>query len=206
MKDPYAVLGVERNATDDQIKSAYREKARKYHPDNFSDNPAAAEMATEKMKEINEAYDQIINSRSRKSGRAGSGYANNWGAGQQNPNSNFNDVRQLINAGKFEEAQELLDGVPPESRDAEWYFLNGCVLYRRGWFDAAYTSVSSACRMDPGNMEYRTMLNQMHRNRNGYASYGYGRSRGMGSGPNGECTMCDLCAGLACLDCMCDCI
>ena len=59
MRDPYSVLGVDKNATEEEIKAAYREKARRYHPDNFGDNPAAAELATEKMQEINAAYDEI---------------------------------------------------------------------------------------------------------------------------------------------------
>lgn len=205
MKDPYAVLGIDRNATDDQVKAAYRDMARKYHPDNFVDNPTAAEMANDRMKEINEAYDQIINSRKHSSGRSHSGYGNNWGAGNENASSNFNDVRRLINMGKYEEAQEILDGVPPEKRDAEWYFLNGAVLYRRGWFDAAYTSMATASRMDPGNAEYRAALNQMQRSRNGYAAYGRS-SGGMGSGPNGECTACDICTGLMCADMCCRCM
>lgn len=70
MKDPYSVLGVDRNATDEQIKSAYRELARKYHPDNYNDNPLS-DLANEKMKEINDAYDTIMNERSSK-GQSGS--------------------------------------------------------------------------------------------------------------------------------------
>ena len=62
MKDPYAVLGVSPNASDEEIKNAYREMARKYHPDNYADNPLS-DLAGEKMKEINEAYDQIMNMR-----------------------------------------------------------------------------------------------------------------------------------------------
>ena len=64
----------------------------------------------------------------------------------------------LINQGRLEQAQEILDGVPPQNRDAEWYFLNGTVLYRRGWFDQAYTSFSTAVRMDPTNPEYRNII------------------------------------------------
>ncbi len=197
MKDPYSILGIDRTATDDEVKNAYREMARKFHPDNFGDNPAAIELANEKMQEINEAYDSIIESR--KSG-AKKSKNNNWGAGTQSSNSNFNDVRNLISAGRFEEAQEILDGVLPESRDAEWYFLNGTVLYRRGWFDAAYTSLATACRMDPGNAEYRTALNHMQHSRNGYSSYG-------NRGPTvATCTPCDCCAGLMCMDMCCRCI
>ena len=81
MKDPYEVLGVSRNATDDEIKSAYRKLAKKYHPDNYNNSPLA-DVAEEKMKEINEAYDTINNQK--KSGQSysntGYGYANsNYG-------------------------------------------------------------------------------------------------------------------------------
>ena len=201
MKDPYEVLGVSRDATDEQVKAAYRDKARKFHPDNFTDNPAAAEMATEKMKEINEAYDTII--KRRKSGNSSkrSGYANNWGANNTSSESNYNDVRQLIASGRYEEAQEILDGVPPESRDAEWYFLNGAVLYRRGWFDAAYTSMSAAVRLDPSNAEYRAALNRMQQSRNGYSSYGRGGYQTHQAG----CSAFDCCMGLMCADMCCNC-
>ena len=62
MTNPYSVLGVSPSATDDEIKKAYRELARKYHPDNYHDNPLA-DLASEKMKEINEAYDEITRQR-----------------------------------------------------------------------------------------------------------------------------------------------
>ena len=62
MKDPYVVLGVDKNASEEEIKNAYRELARKYHPDNYANNPLS-DLAEDKMKEINEAYDAIVNER-----------------------------------------------------------------------------------------------------------------------------------------------
>ena len=71
MRDPYQVLGVSSTATDDEVKKAYRNLARKYHPDNYHDNPSA-DLAQERMKEINEAYEEI--QAQRKRGTSGSGY------------------------------------------------------------------------------------------------------------------------------------
>ena len=192
MRDPYEILGVSKNATDEEVKNAYREMARKYHPDNYENNPLA-DLAEDKMKEINEAYDAIMATRS---GRRKKQTSDN----SYNPNSSFPDVRSLIASGRLEEAQEILDGVPVDQRDAEWYFLNGTVLYRRGWFDAAYTSLSTACRMDPTNPEYRQALNHVQRGRSGFAPGGYRTVNTAG------CSTCDVCNALICADCCCECI
>ena len=71
MTDPYKVLGVSPSATDEEVKDAYRQLAKKYHPDQYSGSPIA-ELADEKMKEINEAYDEIVSQRkNRNTGGAG---------------------------------------------------------------------------------------------------------------------------------------
>ena len=192
MKDPYQILGVDKNASEEEIKNAYRELARKYHPDNYADNPLS-DLAGEKLKEINEAYDENMNSR--KHGKSHSSKAHNNGGP-----SAFPEVRSLINQNRLEQAQEVLDGVPPYNRNAEWYFLNGTVLYRRGWFDQAYTSFATACRMDPANPEYRNALNQAQRQSgaqyNPYRSYGNA----------GGMSACDCCSNLICADCCCECM
>ena len=192
MKDPYSVLGIDRSATDEQVKKAYKEQARKYHPDNYADNPLS-DLAAEKMKEINEAYDSIMNERRNKGASS-----NNHSGGYSGGASAFPEIRTLINQGRLEEAQELLDGVPPQSRTAEWYFLNGTVQYRRGWFDNAFTSFATASRMDPQNPEYRNAMNNAQRQAGRQTSpyHSYGGST--------ECNTCDLCQGLFCADCCCE--
>ena len=208
MNDPYKVLGVSPSATDEQIKEAYRNLAKKYHPDQYAESPLK-ELADEKMKEINEAYDSIVaQRRGRANGYAQNGYsaytAGGYGGGYAaGGGSGFNDVRSYIMAGRIADAEQLLNGVPMESRNAEWYFLKGSVLYRRGWLEEAKEHFTRACQMDPGNPEYQAALNQAMNQRSGM--YG-GYNPNMGSMDMGGCTTCDICQGLLCADCCCECM
>ncbi|MBQ8669931.1 MAG: J domain-containing protein, partial [Oscillospiraceae bacterium] len=140
MTDPYKVLGVSPNATDEQIKDAYRALARKYHPDNFVDNPLS-DLAGEKMQEINEAYDEIM--RQRRSAAQGGPQASHSQSSYYQ-SSQFSDIRRLINSGRVNEAEELIDGIPAAQRNAEWYFLKGSVCYTRGWLDQAVSNFTRA--------------------------------------------------------------
>lgn len=187
MKDPYAVLGVSPQATDDEVKAAYRELARKYHPDKYNDNPLS-DLAQEKMQEINDAYDTIVRMRQNGGGQYNSG----------NANSRYTDIRNMIRANRILDAEMLLDGVPSASRDAEWHFLKGSVLYKKGWLEDATNHYATACRMDPMNGEYRAAFNQMQMNRQtgGYRT----------ANTAGGCSGCDVCSSLLCADCCCECM
>lgn len=212
MTDPYQVLGVSPSATDEQIKNAYRELARKYHPDNYVNNPLA-DLAQEKMKEINEAYDQIQRQRKQQQqsysgqasanrGYSNAGYSRQSYSGQGR--SQFADIRQLLNSNRLSEAEELLEGIPQQRRDAEWYYLRGRVFYVHGWLDQAYSYYTRAVQMNPGNAEYQTALNQLMWQRNtGRPSGGYGDYRNVQSGGMSGC---DMCSGLICADCCCECM
>ena len=216
MTDPYQVLGVSPSATDEQIKNAYRELARKYHPDNYANNPLA-DLAQEKMKEINEAYDQIQRQRKQQqSSRSGQGYSqggysqsgySRGYAGQRSyagGGSQFADIRQPLNANRVSDAEELLEGIPQGRRDAEWYFLRGRVFYVRGWLDQAYNYYVRANQMSPGNAEYQTALNQLMWQRNtGRPAGGYGDYRNV---QTGGASGCDMCMGLICADTCCECM
>ena len=196
MTDPYKILGVSQDATEEQIKDAYRELAKKYHPDVYNDSPLS-DLAEEKMKEINEAYDTVMNMR--RSGTNTSGYSSSAG-------SQFGDIRNLINNNRTVEAEELLDGVPPYSRDAEWHFLKGSVLYLKGWLEEAYTHFSAACSMNPGNQEYAAALNRLNYQRSGGMRSGANGGYRMRNSPVGGCSPCDMCCGLMYADCCCECM
>ena len=206
MSDPYNVLGVSPNATDDEIKSAYREMAKKYHPDNYAQSPLS-DLAAEKMKEINEAYDAIV--AERKNRKHGGNTSYSYGgydggapySGNYARSTNYNDVRNLVMNGRVADAEQILNGVPTGTRDAEWYFLKGTVLYKKGWLEEAYTNFSTACNMAPGNAEYRAAMNQVQSQRNGVYG-GYNTSAPMAGG----CNACDMCSSLVCADCCCECM
>ena len=192
-RDPYEVLGISPSATDDEVKSAYRALARKYHPDNYANNPLS-DLAEEKMQEINDAYDAIV--RMRKGGGQSSGGSRQGGYGYTG-NSRYGDIRQMIHRNRIHDAEVLLDGIPSHARDAEWFFLKGSVLYKKGWLEEAYSHFETACRMEPSNMEYRQAYNQM----NAYRQTGGYRTRG-GQGADA----CDICTTLYCADCCCECM
>ena len=166
MKDPYQVLGVSESATDDEVKRAYRNLARKYHPDNYHDNPLA-DLAQEKMKEINAAYEEI---NKRRSG-GGSSYQNTGGYSQygqygsqysgQSSSSVLQQVRIAIQTGNITRAEALLANY--SDHNAEWNFLRGAVCYRRGWVDEAKRYYQTACQMEPNNPEYRQALDFMEK-------------------------------------------
>lgn len=194
MNDPYQILGVSENATDEEVKKAYRELARKYHPDNYHDNPLA-DLAQEKMKDINAAYEQITKMRS--SGRSGGagGYQGSYSAYQQygqqssSGSSVLQQVRIAINSGNISRAEALLANY--SDHNAEWNFLRGAVCYRRGWMDEAKRYYQTACQMDPGNAEYRQALEFMeHGTQSAYR-------------PDGQPFGTEVCGGNLCLPLCC---
>lgn len=194
MIDPYKILGISPYDTDEKIKSAYKELAKKYHPDIYNNN-SDSKMAEEKMKEINDAYDQIMEERRKKRAENYSSYASFNG----DVSNNYNDVRNLIMVGRIADAEQILNGVPDSQRNAEWYFLKGTVLYKMGWLEDAYNNFNRATSMDPENQEYKAAINRINKQRSGfYGGYNPATSTG--------CNGCNICTSLLCADCCCECM
>lgn len=196
MRDPYQVLGVPSTATDEEVKKAYRDLARKYHPDNYHDNPLA-DLAQERMKEINEAYEAVQSQR--KAARAG-GYSGGYGgyqagyqSGYQSGSSRYQRIRMAISQGNLNLAEELLNAMT--DHDAEWSFLKGAICYRRGWLDEARRYYQNAVNMDPDNQEYQRALDIAEGRSTAYRPEGYDNVT-TGTCGNGDCLR--LCGATLC--------
>ena len=162
------------------------------------------------MKDINAAYDQI--QKDRKAGKTsygngsyGGGYYNAGGydqgyGGSYSGQSQFADVRRLIQQNLIAEADEILDGVPEYNKTAEWYFLKGSIYYRRGWLGEAARCYQRACQMEPGNREYSAAWQRISYQQQ------YGSSPGRSSSTQiygCPCDCCDCCTAMMCMDCLC---
>ena len=185
MNNPYEYLGVNRNATEKDIMDAYRKIAGEITNSNISDSEK-----TQRMNDLNNAYDTILNDL-----RGTTSYAGNQNSNNNNY-SQFSDVRQCINSGRIDDAETLLNGVPTQMRFAEWHYLKGVIHQRRGWLNEAYNCYQTACSMDSSNQEYAAAFNSLNNNANG----GYRTTR---KSSNGD--VCNICSGLLCADCCCEC-
>lgn len=136
--NPYEVLGVSENASDEEIKKAYKELVKKYHPDKYQDNPLA-NLAEEKLQEINEAYDILMK------GNRGDSRAGSYGGGRSVSFDSM-QVRRYIDAGNLAAAEQILNST--SDRSAEWFFLSGMLSYRKGWYDDATSKLQTAADMD----------------------------------------------------------
>ncbi|MCQ2431510.1 MAG: J domain-containing protein [Clostridia bacterium] len=197
MTDPYKILNVPRTANDEEVKKAYRALARKYHPDNYAGSDLA-DMAQEKMKEINEAYDLIRKERSANGTRPAQSYGQGTGGGtytHEDASTTTARIRFLINAGRFDEAAVLLDSIGEPSRGAEWNYLKGCILLQKGWYFEAQRYFEIACYMDPANQEYAAAMENIRSSANQYGK----------TYQSSDCTPCKVITALICADGLCEC-
>lgn len=160
MNDPYRILGVSRDATDEEIKKAYRSLSRRYHPDANINNPNK-DQAEERFKEVQQAYDQIM--KEREYGYTGTGGFSGFGAGRQEYQDEEAIRRQAaanyIQNGHFQEAWTVLSSL--QQRNGQWYYLAAMTNMGLGNNAGALDQMRTAVNLEPDNMQYKMALNRM---------------------------------------------
>lgn len=199
MKDPYQVLGVSRNASEEEIKKAYKTLSRRYHPDANINNPNR-DQAEEHFKEIQAAYQQIMKERTEGytggayggngSGGPGQGYGNPfggfggfYGGFGQSTGTGYEEEPHLraagnyIRNGYYKEARNALDSMGQQERSARWFYYSAIANSGLGNNVAALEHARRASAMEPGNADYRNLVSSFESGGTWYeqrqAAYGY---------------------------------
>ena len=207
MNDPYKVLEIDRNAADDEVKKAYRDMCRKYHPDKNPGNKAAEEM----FKIVQEAYSQIMDERKNGgySTSASYGYTGGFGhnsgqsqyyySGTSENATRYQAAANYINNGYFKEAFNLLMNMT--DRDAMWYYLSALANAGLGNNYMSVQQARTAAAMEPDNVMYQELLRRVSSGEMRYNSW----QQGMNAGPGMDGDFCArLCACNICLNLCCD--
>lgn len=201
--DPYSVLGVSPNASNDEIKRAYRDLSRKYHPDSYANNPLA-DLAEEKFKEIQEAYKQIMEQRENGYSTNSQSYQSGGYSQQSYQQSSYQEsaemrqIYSMLMMRRFRDALNELARIP--ERSARWHYYNAIAYQGLGNIITAMSHAKQAVAMEPGNMEYNQLLRQLQNNSRNYQNQGGGVYR------NNSDDACDMCCKLWIADSCCECM
>jgi hypothetical protein len=194
--NPYEVLGVSRNASIDEIKRAYKELSRKYHPDSYVGNPLSS-LAEEKFKQVQEAYDAIM-----KEKNGDFNYTDNYNNnGYSNGESGeMAEVYNLLGRRAYSQALSLLDSMP--NRNAKWYYYSAIAQVGLGNNLRGMEYARMAVSMEPNNIEYQNLVNRLS-----FQGNRYGEVRNVyRGGRSGFDDASDLCCKLWLADSLCECM
>lgn len=194
--NPYEVLGVSRNASIDEIKRAYKELSRKYHPDSYVGNPLSS-LAEEKFKQVQDAYDAIM-----KEKNGDFNYTDNYNnSGYYNGESGeMAEVYNLLGRRAYSQALSLLDSMP--NRNAKWYYYSAIAQVGLGNNLRGMEYARMAVSMEPNNIEYQNLVNRLS-----FQGNRYGEVRNVyRGGRSGFDDASDLCCKLWLADSLCECM
>jgi molecular chaperone DnaJ len=200
MQDPYQILGVSKDASEEEVTKAYRNLVKKYHPDLHPGDKEAAK----KMSEINDAYDRIKNgtqdTQNYQNGYSYSGYSsyNSNSQSSYDTNNLYGLASHFIKMGAYNEALHILSQI--QNKNAEWYYLSAIANYKTGNKITALEHAKIAVQKEPNNLSYQKLLKQIQENGNVYnnQSTEYGKPFDMHDPCLWWCalnTICNCCCG-----------
>ena len=186
MDNPYSLLGVTYNASDEEIKKAYYELSKKFHPDNHAGGNRIAER---RFREIQDAYSRIQKDRGRSFASVsrvsreedpgqndattayfdmvyGSRAGRVAGADRSTVenDSDYREAMSLMNEGRYAEAVLSLNRLPDKELTARWFYHLAIVRRRQGEMPSALGAINEAVRREPSNETYRSMKEDILRN------------------------------------------
>lgn len=194
MIDPYQVLGVSRSASDEEIKKAYRNLSRRYHPDANINNPDKAQ-AEEKFKQVQQAYDQIMKEKQQGTGYGSSsggyggfgGFGGFGGAqsggyygntdGYQEESGRMQAAANYINNRYYREAMNVLNDIPFSERQGRWYYYSAMTNQGMGNTATALEHIRRAVELEPSNIQYRQYQQHLEYGGTWYTTMGSGYER-----------------------------
>ena len=195
--NPYEVLGISRNASLEEIKRAYRELSRKYHPDSYEGNPLSS-LAEEKFKQVQEAYDTIMKERN-----GGYSYTESYNSstGSYGGDSReMQEVYNLLNNRAYSQALRILEGM--SNRNARWYYFSAIAQVGLGNTMRGIEYARTAAAMEPGNVDYQNLLNQLNWQSQRYTGVRNNYRRGRSGLDDATNMLCNL----WCADTLCECM
>lgn len=138
--NPYKILGIRPNASKDEIEIAYKNIIESNNLNANSDNPVEF-LTEEKLSKVNEAFNLLTNERKLK------------------------EIRDLIESEHFLAAETELNLIS-DKNNAEWNYLKGFVMLKKGWLSAGANHLKTAVELNPDNEEYKETIHLLSRKMN----------------------------------------
>lgn len=205
--NPFVILGVSENASQQEILDAYKKK-RSELQEHLFDAGEAGDNAARKITELDDAYQSAMEIAMDRATVTGEG------------ESTFEAVKQAIRNKNPEDAQKALDDI--SNRSAEWHYYQSVVFYEKNWLNDSKKQLEIALAMDPGNEKYSRALENLKKKIDGSRPYdkegandiyhqstqqgGSGRTYRQRQGGDVADGLCAACQALWCADCCCECM